>query len=205
MQPDRAGLFLLKAIAWLMASLAVWYVLGRWLAVPVALLAKLAVAGFFPDWAGDVEQAGTTLALVTHLEVSGVAGGAPGATAVLSFETDYLKYGYGLPLLLALLFASNSPRLVVKVAAGWALLLPFQVWGICFDWLKQAAIDSDAGTFSSVGREAIAMGYQFGYLVLPTLVPVLVWAAMNRRFLTAFMLGPGGTDTAERGDRLPQD
>jgi hypothetical protein len=186
-QPDRLGVFLVKAVAAFLAALAVWYVLGRWLAIPVALLARAAVAAFFPAWAGEVEQAGTTLALVTHLEVSGIAGGAPGASAVLSFETDYLKYGYGLPLFLALLVAARTPRIALRAATGWALLLPAQVWGVCFDWLKQAVIDSDAGAFAPLAREAVALGYQFGYLVLPTLVPVLVWAAMNRRALAAFM------------------
>lgn len=184
---DSAGRFLARTIAWLIGSLAVWYLAGRALAVPLALVARLVVAAFFPDWADEVERAGTTLALVSRLEVSGVSGGAPGSTAVLSFETDTLKYGYGLPLFFALLLAARAPRLLRKAVIGWALLLPVEVWGVSFDWLKQAAIDSDAGAFAPLAREAIALGYQFGYLVLPTLAPVLLWAVMSREFLAGFI------------------
>jgi hypothetical protein len=59
---------------------------------------------------------------------------------------------------------------------------------VCFDWLKQVAIDTGAAPFSPAARELIAFGYQFGYLVLPTLVPVMLWVAMDRRFLSTFVL-----------------
>jgi hypothetical protein len=188
MRPSLVGLFLLKAIAWFMVCLFVWYQLGSLLTVPVSLLAGAVVASVFPDWAEGVEQAGTTLALLTGLEMTGMAGGAEGQIAVLVPEVGFLKYGYGLPLLIALLLASNARHLLAKVALGALALLPFQVWGVSFDWLKQAGIDTGAAPFSPIARELIALGYQFGYLVMPALVPVMLWVAMDRRFLTSFLL-----------------
>ena len=34
----------------------------------------------------------------------------------------------------------------------------------------------------------IAAGYQFGFLILPTLVPVLLWLAFDRRVLASAMI-----------------
>jgi hypothetical protein len=182
------GLFLLKAIGWFVACLFVWYQLGSWVTLPVALMAKAVVATVFPAWAQGVEQSGATLTLLTSLQVSGMAGLSAGQIAVFSPEVGFLKYGYGLPLLMALLFASNAKRVVIKAGLGALVLLPFQLWGVCFDWLKQLAIEAGAASFSPFAREVIAFGYQFGNLVLPALVPVLLWMAMNRRFLTTFVL-----------------
>jgi hypothetical protein len=187
MRLSLVGLFLLQAIAWFVGWLFAWYQLGSLVTLPVNLLARAVVAVAFPEWAEGVEQAGTTLSLLTRLPVPGFAGVPDGQVAVFSPEVDVLKYGYGLPLLIALLFASDARRLFPKVALGGLVLLPFQVWGVCLDWLKQVAIESGAAPFSPLAREFIAFGYQFGYLVLPALVPVLLWAAMDRRFLSTFI------------------
>lgn len=188
MQLSLVGLFLLKAIAAFVAGLLVWYQLGDWLTLPIGLLAKAAVALLFPAWAEGVEQSGALLTLLTSLEVSGVAGVPPGQIALLSPEVGSLKYAYGLPLLIALLLASDAQHKWRKMAIGALALLPFQVWGVCFDWLKQVALGAGAGGFSPWAREAIAFAYQFGYLVLPALLPVMLWALMDRRFLTTFVV-----------------
>lgn len=188
MRLSLVGLFLLQAIAWFIAWLFVWYQLGSVVTLPVNLLAKAVVATLFPDWAEGVQQAESTLTLLTTLEVQGMTGIPEGQIAVFSPEAHFLKYGYGLPLLIALLFASDAQKVFRKVALGALILLPFQVWGVCFDWLKQVAIETGVAPFSPVAREVIAFGYQFGYLVLPSLIPVLLWAMMDKRFIATFMV-----------------
>lgn len=188
MRLSLVGLFLLQAIAWFIALLFVWYQMSSLVALPVGFLSKVAVAMLFPSWAEGVQQAGTALTLLTTLEVPGMVGMPAGQVAMLSPEVDFLKYGYGLPLLIALLVASNAKGLLTKAVLGALALLPFQVWGICFDWLKQVGIENGAAPFSPMARELIAFGYQFGCLVLPALMPVLLWVAMNRKFLISFIL-----------------
>lgn len=188
MRLNLVGLFLLRAIAWFVAWLFVWYNLGSLITLPVSVVTKSVVALFFPSWAEGVEQSETTLTLLTSLTVPGMVGVPAGQIAVLSPEVAFLKYGYGLPLLTALLFASNARHLFIKATIGLVALLPFQVFGVCFDWLKQLAIEIGAVPFSPMAREFIAFGYQFGNLVLPALVPVLLWAAMDRRFLASLLM-----------------
>jgi hypothetical protein len=185
---NLVGLFLLRAIVWFVAWLFVWYHLGSLITLPVSIVTKSVVALFFPSWAEGVEQSEATLTLITSLAVPGMIGVPVGQVAVFSPEVGFLKYGYGLPLLIALLFASDAKCLFTKVCIGAVALLPFQVFGVCFDWLKQLAIETGAVSFSPMARELIAFGYQFGYLVLPALVPVLLWAAMDRRFLATILM-----------------
>ena len=44
------------------------------------------------------------------------------------------------------------------------------------------AISSQTG-FSSFQREVIAFAYQFGTLILPTVIPAIVWVLTHRPFL----------------------
>jgi hypothetical protein len=187
MRVSLVGLFLLKAIAAFVIGLFIWYQIGTLVTIPVALLSKAAVASLFPVWAEGVEQSGVALTLLTSLQVTSAAA-APGQIALLSPEVEFLKYGYGLPLLVALLLASDAQHKWRKMIIGALVLLPFQVWGVSFDWLKQVALEAGAGGFSPLAREVIAFAYQFGYLVLPALLPVLLWAIMDRRFLTTFVV-----------------
>lgn len=202
MKLNLVGLFLLKAIAWFIALLLVWHQLSSLVTLPVSLLSKVVVSKMFPPWAEGVQQAGASLTLLTTLEAQNMAGTPAGQVALLSPEVEFLKYGYGLPLLIALLLASGAKSIFTKICVGALALLPFQVWGVCFDWLKQAAIDTGAAHFSPVGREFIAFGYQFGNLVLPTLAPVLLWVVMCRNFLTALVLEAAlDSEVATRADK----
>ena len=188
MRLSLVSLFLVKAVAGFVALLVVWYPLAKWAVVPVGLLAQGTVSAFFPAWAEGVEQNGVVLTLLTTLPVPGMAPGPEGQIAVFSPEVSFQKYGYGLPLFIALLLASGAKRFLVKAIVGGLLLVPCQVWGVCFEWLKQLAIEAGAAPFSPFGREIIAFGYQFGYLILPSVAPILLWAAMDRRFLAAFVM-----------------
>jgi hypothetical protein len=68
------------------------------------------------------------------------------------------------------------------------LLVPVAAWGIFADFLKDIAITSGPLIASQTGfvswqREVIAFAFQFGSLILPTVVPAIVWVLTHRRFL----------------------
>jgi hypothetical protein len=102
-------------------------------------------------------------------------------------QVNYRTYGYGLALLWALLLASRPQRLWAKLALGTVILVPSQVVGMCFRWLKEALLSSGPEVWQQTGlphwvAEVIAYGYQFGFLMLTPLVPVLLWLALDRAF-----------------------
>lgn len=184
--------FLLKTIVWLLPMFAVWYWLA-WLAVlPVAGLASLALGWFYPQEVLAVEQQGYHLEIVTRfgLDMVPQAAAPAGTDARVVFGINALKYCYGLPLLLALTLAvpgTVSRKLLCGVVGG-AILVVFQAWGVYFETLLtmvfrlgprigQVMIDAQWQA------DGIALAYQLGYLILPPVMPVIVWAAFHTGFI----------------------
>jgi hypothetical protein len=88
----------------------------------------------------------------------------------------------------ALFVAARARGLWWKQPLCAAALLPFQAWGVCFSWLLQVGVQAGEYTraktyFSVWDQNLIALGYQFGFLLLPTLAPLLLWLFFERRFV----------------------
>jgi hypothetical protein len=183
---DSLPRFVLRVVAWLPLTFAVWYLAAPLLAWPVALLAELIVRSTF-DWVKSVEQMGPLITFVTSLRPDQGANPA-GVKAVLSVESNVLLFSFGLPMLAALILAAQEPHRGWMLLIGYAVLLPFQTFSVVADFLKNAAILAGPAVASQTNldawqREVIAFCYQFGTLILPTVAPVIVWVLMHRRFL----------------------
>lgn len=183
------GRLFVKALGWLLVLLPTWLVVAGVFAAPAGLLAGQAMTMGFPFWVRGASRDGGTLILDTWLGVT-AANGQPG---YLVAEADFLLYGYGTPLLAALLLASGARRALPKAALGALCLLPFQAFGVAMDWLRQSVLTAGPQVASQVAfdpiqRELVALGYQFGVLVLPALAPVLLWLALDRRFIATLLL-----------------
>lgn len=184
--------FLLKAALWLPVCLGLWYWKAEWFNAPAALLSGWIMQTFFSGWVESAEWARRLLGIVTTLKVSAAAG-MPEGEYTLVLEANPLAYGYGLPLFAALLLAGSEKKRVRKLMLGALLLVPFQSWGICFDLLKQAAVTVGSGVAAQTGLmpwqiEGVALGYQFGALILPAMAPIGLWLAFNRSFIPMLML-----------------
>jgi hypothetical protein len=183
---DSLPRFVLRVIAWLPLTFAVWYLAAPLLVWPVALLAELFTRSTF-DWVKSVEQMGPLITFVTSLKPAEGANPA-GVKAVLSVESNVLLFSFGLPMLAALILAAREPHRVRMLLIGFVVLLPFQTFSVVADFLKNVAIlagpaVSSQTSFNAFQREVIAFCYQFGTLILPTVAPAIVWVLMHRRFL----------------------
>jgi hypothetical protein len=184
--------FLLKAALWLPACLGLWYWQAEWFNGPAAVVSGWVMQSFFSGWVESVEWSKRILGIATTLKL-GAPPGMPAGEYALVLEVNPLAYGYGLPLFAALLLAGGEARRWRKLVLGALLMVPFQTWGICFDLLKQVAVTSGPAVSAQAGfppwqAEAIALGYQFGALILPTMVPIGLWLAFNRGFIPMLML-----------------
>ena len=185
MKTPTVSAFFLRVILWLLPALFAWYQLSAAFAQPVGWVAAEAMQWLFP-WASDGYQMnGAGIDLLTNLQVPDPAGYAAGRVAMASPEADYRLFGFGLPLLLALLLAAKPAHLVRKILMGGLILFPIQVLGLMFAWLKAIAIDLNAElvmqtAFSGFDRNAIALGYQLSTLILPTLAPIVIWLVLDR-------------------------
>jgi hypothetical protein len=161
-------------LAWHLASTPLAWIAGR-LALPaIALVADGKVA---------LSLDGSRLRYAVTLEMPYRPGGASPAV-VAEPQVVAGQFTFGLALFLALVAASRreSGRAagIVAGAAGLAMLPAF---GVAFDVLRQLGSSPELQPFlrwSPVTREAIALGYQVGSLLLPALAPVAVWLYLAR-------------------------
>jgi len=176
------GSFVLRAFLWLAPCFAAWYFLAGIHSTVAGGVARLYLGLIAPGVVSGIEREGLELVVVTTLEVHP----APGLTGVLMQEVNPLLYTYGLALFVAMMLASRCGWRAILFGA--AILLPFQGWGIAFDFLSQIAINLGPEIAKLAGladwrREVIALAYQVGALMLPSLAPVVLWAAFNRTFI----------------------
>jgi hypothetical protein len=178
----RIGAFVLHAFLWLPVAFAAWYFTAPFHSAVAGRLAWLLIALFKSGLVASLEQPARDLVFVTTLQVQE----AGGQVALVTPEVDPLLYTYGLAFYLALVLASRAPWR--RVLMGIAVLLPFHAWSIAFDFLAQVGFRmgpevSAAAGFAPWAVEATALGYQVGTLMLPTLMPVIVWAAACPAYL----------------------
>ena len=186
--PLSVGRFVLRTFLWLPPCFAVWYLGAQYLARLFGALARLFVELFKSGLVSALELQGLDLVFVTTIQVHP----APAQIAVLLVEVNPLLYTYGLPFFVALMLAARAKGW--KILAGAAVLLPFQAWGIAFDFLAQI-VRTGTDVCAQAGllgwrAEVIALAYQIGSLIFPALVPVALWAAFNRPFLASLARSP---------------
>jgi len=178
------GRFVLKVLVWLPVAFVVWYFGAPILLWPVRwILAAIAHTGL-ADLVTSVEQNAATFTFATSLK----PGEAVTTSARITVDVDGLLYSFGMPLFAALVLAAREPHWRRTLSIGYAVQLPFVAWGVLADFLKNVAITSGPLVASQAGfagwqREAIAFAFQFGSLILPTVVPAVTWVLTHRAFL----------------------
>ena len=191
MRNTLIGRFLLFSILWLIVLLPLWYVLARWFAAPAVWLAGTVMKASFA-WVDGWHQEGVKAVLHTLVQVR-MKGPQGDVLGELAPEASYPTYGYGLVLLWAMLLASRTERWWLKGLLGTLILIPVQAWGISFQWLRDVVLLSGPYgaaylKYSPLAANAVAYGYQFGFLMLPPVTPILLWLAFNKRFVAALWL-----------------
>ncbi|MBL8299544.1 MAG: hypothetical protein JNN30_14500 [Rhodanobacteraceae bacterium] len=205
--------FLLAAVAWLPACFALWWwVSGLTVKFPV-WLAGLTLSSCWPELVASVSQGFDnggmpTMDVLTRIAVSETGPDGKLATGYLEATVHPLLYGYALPLFFGLCLATpqDDERRWGQLALGCVAIWLAQAFGIAADALKVLALGSGPEATAAVqaaglNLNLIALCYQFGYLILPTVVPAALWLALNRPFietLTGRSFGEPGGSSAGR-------
>jgi hypothetical protein len=179
--------FVLAALLWLPSCFTLWAVFASAIVWPIARLTDLVLTGAFGELISDVVQLGARLEVETTLQT---AAGADGRIGLLVLEGNPLVYAWCLALFAGLVMATPLERRqwLGQLAIGLPLLLLTSTWGAVFDVLKLLSFDAGPLGAAAVARlglapDAVALGYQFGYLILPAVTPVTLWVLLNRAFL----------------------
>jgi len=200
--------FAFRALLWLPISFVFWFVCAPLMVWPALLLAKpvllgalgevwsaAALGGEFHDAAGRVLGHAGYLVTLTSVPVAIPGGpGQPGGMAELQPVVNPMIYGYALPLFAGLVMATPvAPRRrLLQFALALVVIWLGQAFAIVAESLKVLAFDAgDAGAALVAGiglpANAIALGYQLGYLILPAVLPVALWIGLNRRFIESLV------------------
>ena len=192
MRASLIGRFLLLALASLVLLLPLWYWAREWFAAPPLWLAGSLLKALF-GWVEGFEIEGASATLLTKVQVLMPGPDGRAQLAELTPEINYAIYGYGQVLLWAMLLASRPRWWPLKMVLGSVLLLPAQVWGLCFQWRRDVVVVSGGNAMVYLGypswiNEVIAYGYQFGFLMLAPVAPILLWLLFDRSFVAALWL-----------------
>ena len=186
--------FALRAVLWLPMAFFLWFVLAEVLVWPVIRLAGLALTTLWPSLFADVVQSGHTMDVGTRVLVDQVGTDGRGGIGELVLTQNPLIYGYSLPLFSGLAMATPllTRRRLIQFAVAFAVIWLTQSLGVVAESLKLLGFDSGAAGAAAVTRagisaDAIALGYQFGYLILPAVVPVALWLGLNRDFVQSLV------------------
>jgi hypothetical protein len=182
-QAVRLAKFVMATLAWLLPAFAVWYFAAPIVVAPAVWLARLVALLGLHDVVQSIEQAGSVATFVTTLRAA-----SAGARGVVTVDVNTLLYAFGMPLFAALTLAAREATWKRNLAVGYVVMLPFVAWGIVAEFLKNVAITAGPAIASQAGfapwqREAIAFAYQFGSLILPAVVPAVLWVALHGAFI----------------------
>jgi len=183
--------FVLAAALWLPACFALWAVLISPLLWPVAKLAALALHQFLPDVVLALETDGPRFEVVTRLLTEPDASGRVGNLVLTSTP---MIYAWCLPLFAGLVMATplSAGQRLLQIGIGFAVLWLVVSWGAFFDALyllqfRAGPLGQAALAQAGFSIDGIALGYQFGYLVLPAVTPAALWILLNRAFIESLV------------------
>lgn len=194
--PPSLKAFLLTAVLWLPLAFFLWFVVRSVVVYLPIHLAGAGLVAWMPGVFESVTQEFSSALVMTRFEAAGFEGAPEGQVAMLSTEVDALMYCYGWPILLALVMATPLTwrRTFLQLGLGLLVLVPAQAFGIAGEILLQLSYNFGDDVRTAVeaagaSQYVIAFWYQFGYLILPPIVPVVAWILMNRPFIES-IAGP---------------
>ena len=130
----------------------------------------------------------------TRIAVALAGLNASQGVAQLVAEADPGHYAYGLPLFLALLLATRGKHLLKNALLGYVILLVPQTYSLVLDLLRQIVVAAGRPGALAINQwqmEAVAMGFQVGSLLMPTLAPVALWLWFEQDFFAKVASGWG--------------
>ena len=187
MQLSPLRQFILAAALWLPACFFLWAVLISPILLPVAKIAQAVLLQLLPQTVELIEQNGQNFEVVTRLLTE---ADASGRVVQLVLTSTPMIYAWCLPLFAGLVMAAPiaGREKLKQFAVGVPVLWLVVSWGAIFDALyllqfQAGPLGEAALQQAGLAPNLVAMCYQFGYLILPPVVPIVIWIGLNSAFL----------------------
>lgn len=193
MQPSSLSSFIIKVFLWLPICYCAWYFSAPYTIQMTSYLAELLIKNSFSNLVLGIEQTGHNIEIIVKATIP-QQNIPKGMIAELPYPINPLIYNYGLPLCLALILSSpNNPiKLGRNIGLSIVLLLPVQLWGVYFDFLKSLFLQTPSHLIGHTipeqwQLEMIGISYQIGALVLPPVAPLVIWLFLYKQFIIQFI------------------
>jgi hypothetical protein len=177
--------FLFKVLLWLPLCYVLWYwVLAPLITSTSAWISMHLLKALYPTVIDRFFSQDGYATLITLLPAKESYSGESDVVAV---QFNVLKYSFGLPLFLSLSMAIARPgRFEKMLFGGFILMLPV-VWGMIAESLK-ILVFSFPEYFMPIAKlspwqlEGVALSFQLGSLLLPLLLPVILFLAFDAKY-----------------------
>lgn len=175
--------FILQVIVFFFLLLVLFYWLLPFYNILLSLLVEPILTSIYPKFIHSIQAKKEILEVVTNFSVIGQS------QSRLIFDMNPLNYSYGLPLFVALLVASKDKLQdkVWKLAIAILVLLLAQTWSLCFDIVRNLLYEFQMAylayfNYGAVAKMVVSLGAQLGFLLFPTLIPLMLWVILMPDF-----------------------
>lgn len=185
-EKDHLRQFLIFVFVLLFPCFALWTFASPGLVTPVIGLVNIILTNWFPDIVSVVYQDGANAILMTLFDqVDGQWLRATEVGAGLGFKVDTRILTYAIPFYAALHFATEKKAYLTQFFWGLTLIYPCILIGIVCIFLKDLMLTMgpvfmEQEAVFVPGANVIGILYQFSVLIIPPLVPALIWAWQSR-------------------------
>lgn len=171
----------------------VWFFAAGVLVLPCKWLLDAALQWWQSDLFSDVSQRYYWLTVETLIFPSQSVQGQEDRLALLDVTVNPMIYGYGLALFSGLTLSTPTlhwSQRVWQILLAYGLVVLIQSFGCFWQTIKilmlEAGDDAQKAILDTgMGPDWVAGMYQLSYLILPAILPVVLWILLNRKFIEA--------------------
>lgn len=217
--------FMFAALLWLPLAFFFWFWFAGPMVWPVIQMAKVVMLKIWPSLFTAVSQGadlldahgrilghpGYLMQISSGVLVNAAPPGQPAKFGFIEPVVNPMIYGYALPLFAGLVLATPLTRWqrTWQIVLGAGVIWLAQAFGVVAESLKAVGLSAgqpglDALQRAGIPPNAVALAYQFGYLILPVLVPAVLWIVCNRPFIQELITRDDAEPTPSRGVESPQ-
>nr|WP_154222406.1 exosortase H-associated membrane protein [Marinicella rhabdoformis] len=171
--------------------------------MPVRWLTELTLNIWQADLFNGVVQNQYLLVVETLIFPTQAMTGHEGKIAVLDVQVNPMIYGYGLAViggLVASLPDLSWQKKMIQIMIGYVMIVLVQSFGSFWQTIKHLLFSGgdaqQAILDTGISPDLVAAMYQLSYLILPAVMPIVLWILMNRKFIE-FLVNNKDSETAD--------
>ncbi len=179
-----------SAVLYLPLCFFIWFYAAPILVMPAKWLAAMVMQLWQADLFNGIEQQ-QYLFHVQTLIFPQDYNGQDAKLAVLDVTVNPMKYGYGLAVFAGLVISVPELKLkskLIQLIIGFLVISLIQANGVFWETCKSLLFSGGNDAFQAINdtgisHDLVAAMYQMSYLILPAVVPIVVWVLLNRHFI----------------------